>query len=70
DLIDAKMVKTTFDSCKLDSMNLTGTLLKKVDISTCHFIHLPLSIETISGSIVNEHQALILARDLLKVKIK
>jgi uncharacterized protein YjbI with pentapeptide repeats len=58
-----------FATCDLNESNFEGTKLSGVDISTCTFNQLNVSIADLGGCVVSEEQAIGFAR-LIGLEIK
>ena len=61
--------KIMFTACDLNEASFEGTKLSGVDISTCTFNQLNVSIADLAGCVVSEEQAIGFAR-LMGLKIK
>ncbi|WP_257348741.1 pentapeptide repeat-containing protein [Pseudalkalibacillus decolorationis] len=64
DFYEAKFKNVAFDQCDLNEANLSGTILKGIDLSTCSFEKLTISIEKLEGCIISNEQAIGFAKAL------
>ena len=56
--------KLQFENCNLEGIDVFETNLEKIDIRTCNINHIKIDIPSMKGLIVNETQALALAKFL------
>ena len=56
--------KLQLTNCNLDSVDVFETNLKDIDLTTCNINHIKIDISSMKGLIVNEEQALALAKFL------
>ena len=61
DIYAATFADVKFISCNLDRVQLTGTKLAGIDLSTCQFYQLALTLNDLRGCIIAPAQALTLA---------
>ena len=68
-LYKIKQKDLQFINCNLDSLDVYNTNLNKIDVTTCNINHIKIDIPSMKGLIVNEEQALALAK-FLEIIIK
>ncbi|MCI3987251.1 pentapeptide repeat-containing protein, partial [Bacillus vallismortis] len=56
--------QTHFDGCVLESANFTGTSLQNMDISSCRFDQLHVSLDKLKGCKIAPEHAIAFARAL------
>ena len=64
-----KQKKLQLNNCNLESLDVFETNLEGIDIRTCNINHIKIDIPSMKGLIVNETQALALAK-FLQIKIE
>ncbi|WP_449591360.1 pentapeptide repeat-containing protein [Paenibacillus roseipurpureus] len=57
DFYEATLQKVYYDECQLDQSQFTGAKLEGIDLSTCEFTSLGVSIEDLRGCIISRAQA-------------
>jgi len=61
DIYSAALTDVGFSCCNLDRVQFTGTKLAGIDLSTCHFFQLALTLNELRGCIVAPAQVVTLA---------
>lgn len=69
DFHSTQLKETHFDICELTGISFTGTSLKGIDLSSCHFEQITVDLDNVEGAIVNKEQALGFLQ-LLGLKVK
>ncbi len=57
DFYESTLQKVYFDNCQLDRAQFTGVKLAGIDLSSCEFTSLGVSIEDLRGCIISRGQA-------------
>ncbi|WLD94599.1 pentapeptide repeat-containing protein [Alkalihalobacillus sp. AL-G] len=64
DFFESKFKNVVFEQCDINGANLSGTVLKGIDLSSCTFEKLVVSIENLEGCIITSDQAVGFAKAL------
>ena len=62
DFYRVELAKTEFDEVKLDKAQFSGTRLAGIDLSTCDFHNLGVTVEDLKGCIIAPAQAILFSR--------